>query len=151
MSIEPYKYTQTDTVRYTFTSNGKNGFINKLVEFSETSQKGIFNFGFGDLNIEGTVDDTANSNNGDFVKVLATVIHILVDFTNQYKDYKIVFTGSTLQRTAIYQQLLKRNYSKFNKVFIITGLIQADSEVYLEEDFDCNSSNIYIAFFVKRK
>jgi hypothetical protein len=151
MSTEPYKYTQADTIRYTFASEGKNGVIVKLVEFSQTSQKGIFNFGFGDLNNDGFVDDTANSNNGDLTRVLSTVIHILVDFTNQYKEYKIVFTGSTLQRTMIYQQILNRHYLKFSKVFIITGLTQMDSEKYFEEDFNPDAPNTYIAFFIKRK
>jgi len=151
MSAEPYKYNQTDTIRYTFISNGKKGAINKLVEFSETSQKGIFNFGFGDLNFDGTIDDIANSNNGDLVGVLSTIVHILIDFTNQHKEYNIVFTGSTLQRTKIYQQILKRHYTNFSKVFFITGLTQMNDERYFEEDFDPNTLNTYIAFFIKRK
>jgi hypothetical protein len=40
--------------------------------------------GFGDRLPDGSIDDTANSNNGDIVKVLATVIAVLKDLARSF-------------------------------------------------------------------
>jgi hypothetical protein len=60
--------------------------------------KNILNLGFGDLLPDGSVNDTSNSINGDIVKVLATIISIIEDFTTEYPDIKVVFAGSTVRR-----------------------------------------------------
>ena len=75
MGQQPYPYTRKISFRYTFVSKGKMR-IEKSVVFAPTPVKNIFNLGFGDLLNDGTIDDTANSNNGDLIKVLATVIQI---------------------------------------------------------------------------
>jgi hypothetical protein len=65
--------------------------IEKVVDFVPIGIKNIMNLGFGDLLPDGSVDDTANSNNGDLIKVLATVIGILRDYTAEYPQVEIFF------------------------------------------------------------
>ncbi len=60
-----------------------------------------------DLLASGKIDDKANSNNGDIIKVLSTVILIIKDFTEENPEAKIAFSGSTKERTALYQRILK--------------------------------------------
>jgi hypothetical protein len=146
----PYSYDRNHATRYTFVSRGKRGAIIKLVEFTPTVVKNIFNLGFGDLQPDGSIDDTANSNNDDIVKVLASVIHIIQDFTTEYIDVKIIFTGSTSRRTTLYHRILKMYYQSFIKEFVITGLINSEKGL-VEVPFEPRGSVKYLAFFVKRK
>ena len=104
--------------------------------------------GFGDLLSNGTVDDLSNSNNGDIIKVLSTVITILKEFINSTPDIKIVFTGSTKERTRLYQRIIKMNFYQFSKDFIISGLIKTDNQ-YKEVIFEPSNEVEYLAFFIK--
>lgn len=151
MQTKSYSYDRKYSTRYIFTSKGKKGAIVKIVEFTPTSVKNILNLGFGDLLEDGNVDDTANSNNGDIIKVLATVISIIKDFTAENPDIKVVFAGSTARRTELYQRILKMYYPGFKKDFIITALRDNGNENYTEVSFEPGNNNKYIAFFIKRK
>jgi hypothetical protein len=81
MTWTAYAYENPEVTRYAFISTGKKR-IQKVVEFSDVGIKNTFNLGFGDLLPDGTIDDLANSNNGDIVKILASVISIVKDFVN---------------------------------------------------------------------
>jgi len=96
MNKDAYPYDHPYTSRYTFTSTGKKK-INKAVDFTHTGIRNIVNLGFGDLLPDGAIDDRSNSNNGDVVKVLATTVEIIIDFTTKFPDTEIFFTGSTPQ------------------------------------------------------
>ena len=148
MGQDPYQYTRRLSFRYTFVSKGKTR-IEKLVVFAPTPVKNIFNLGFGDLLDDGTIDDTANSNNGDLIKVLATVIQILKEFTREYPYAKVVFSGSTPARTALYRRILKAYYPTFSKEFIISALVEAPTG-FCEVPFDHSAKEKYLAFFVQR-
>lgn len=91
------------------------------------------------------MDDTIISNNGDIIKVLATVIHILKEFTSTHSGIKIVFTGSTDERTQLYKRILKTNLSEFNKDFVISGLIRVDTG-YKEINSNPENEIEYLAF-----
>lgn len=152
MTTQPYSYDRKYITRYTFVSKGKHGAITKVVEFMPTSNKYILNLAFGDLRNNGTIDDTANSNNADIVKILATIVHIVKDFTDEYPDYKIVFTRSSLVRTKLYQRILKTYFHIFIKQFAVTALKEIDENRYEEVIFEPdNDVKKYVAFFVKRK
>jgi hypothetical protein len=152
MSAAPYIYERRFLTRYTFISKGKKGAVTKIVEFTPTSNRLILNVAFGDLLDDGTMDDKSNTNNGDIVKVLATVIEIIKDFTNEYRNSKIIFTGSTIQRTKLYHRILNSYYTLFNREFVLSALIEVENKKYLEIPFEPGSNdNKYIAFFVKRK
>jgi len=70
----------------------------------------IVNMGFGDVLPDGSIDDKANSNNGDIVKVLGTIVQIMIDFTNKFPDLEIFFTGSTPERSKLYFRIIRTHY-----------------------------------------
>lgn len=74
---------------------------------------------FGDLLPNGEIDDKAHSNNGDIIKIFATVIDILHDFTEQNPSYIILFLGSTPLRTLLYKRILKTYYQLFSEKFAV--------------------------------
>jgi len=94
---------------------------------------------------DGTIDDKANTNNGDIIKVLSTVIHIIKDFTKDKPESKIAFVGSTKERTALYQRILKTYFETFNKEFIITAL-QGPMDSPSETVFNPGHKGVYFAF-----
>lgn len=149
MHTQPYPYDKRYSTRYTFVSKGRKGAITKVVEFSPVAVQNIVNLGFGDLLPDNTVDDIANSNNGDIIKVPATVIAIVEDFTTGYPDIKIVFTGSTIKRTQFYQRILATYYPFFIKSFVITALYDNGTDNYQEVLFEPKTNNNYAAFYQK--
>lgn len=94
MNHPAYPYRKNVDTRYVFVSKGRKH-IEKIVEFSPTSVPGSFNLGFGDLLQGGSVDDSVNSNNGDIIKVLATVINILKEFIGSHRLQKLFYRKHT--------------------------------------------------------
>lgn len=78
--------------------------------------------GFGDVLPDGLIDDKANSNNGDIVKVLGTIVQIMIDFTNKFPDSEIFFAGNTPERSKLYFRIIHTHYHKLSKIFIINIL-----------------------------
>jgi hypothetical protein len=148
MKDDIYPFDRAQASRYTFTSIGKRSIVKQVV-FTHTGIRNIVNMGFGDLLSDGSIDDKANSNNGDIVKVLATTVHILRDFTFKFPDTEIFFSGSTVERTKLYTRILRTYYTSFSKEFIIKGLIQ-DGESYIERAFEPNADLKFAGFLIKR-
>ena len=142
-----YPYDHPDITRYTFTSVGKKR-IEKIVDFTDLGMGSVFNLAFGDLAPDGSVDDMSNSNNGDIVKVLATVVSILRDFTTKNPQAQVTFTGSTDERTKLYTRILKSYHSSFSKEFTISGFVKEGDE-YKMVPFDPGASLAYVVFLVK--
>lgn len=143
-----YLFDRTRASEYSFTSIGRRT-ITKNVVFTHTGVRNIFNMGFGDVLLDGSINDKANSNNGDIVKVLATIVHIMIDFTSELPDMEIFFTGSTPERTRLYTRILNTYYATFSKEFIIKGLI-FDKSDYIEAPFKPNSGLKYLGFIIKK-
>ena len=148
MTNVPYSYKRLHGHRYVFTSVGRKK-IEKVVDFVPLGIRNLFNLGFGDLLPDGSIDDTANSNNGDIVMVLATVIGILKDFTAELPQAEIYFSGSTPERTRLYSRILKTYYASFGKEFKITAIIVSDNDNQ-QVVFDPGSRVEYLGFLVKR-
>jgi hypothetical protein len=124
MTQTAYPYRKVRSKRYHFISVGKKR-IEKVVEFIALGEN-LVNLAFGDLLPNGSIDYRANSNNGDIVKVLATVVDILKSFISLDPNVKIYFRGSTPERTKLYARILSTYYSVFSKDFIITGISWAN-------------------------
>jgi len=148
MHFPPYLYHSDCMTVYTFTSVGRQR-IEKMVEFTNVGIENVFNLAFGDLLPNGTIDDTSNSNNGDLVKVLATVISVLKDFTEKNPTAYVAFTGSTDERTKLYKRILKSYYSAFSKDFKIMAYIRSETG-YIEIEYDPEKKVDYEVFLVKR-
>ncbi len=77
-------------------------------------------------------------------------MYIIQDFTRANPTAKIVFTGSTKERTLLYQRIIKTYLHTFQKEFEITALGGSFSNP-VETMFDPWYDKQYLAFFVKRK
>jgi hypothetical protein len=148
MTHIPYSYIRPCSERYIFTSIGKRK-IEKVVDFVPIGIKNVMNIGFGDLLPDGSVDDSVNSNNGDLIKVLATVIGILRDYTSEYPEVEIFFAGSTVERTKLYTRILKTYYSTFSKEFSISAIAGSENK-NRRIHFDPMANVGYLAFLIKR-
>jgi len=148
MKDNTYPYDHAQASRYTFTSIGKKR-IAKEVVFTHTGIRNIVNMGFGDLLPDGSIDDKANSNNGDIVRVLATIVQILIDFTSKFPNTEIFFSGSTQERTKLYTRILRTYYASFNKEFTINVLIK-ERDGYSELPFEPKADLKFLGFLIKR-
>jgi hypothetical protein len=148
MSRLPYPYKHPHPRRYIFTSEGK-ARIEKVVDFQSTGIRNVMNLSFGDLLEDGSLNDRVNSNNGDIIKVLTTVVDILKSFTSRYPDVEVFFTGSTNERTRLYARILKTYYASFStefSIFAITGT-EIDNDPV---PFDPSADLEYLGFLIKR-
>jgi len=149
MKDNTYPYDQKQASRYTFTSIGKKVIVKEVV-FTHTGFRNIVNMGFGDVLPDGTVDDRANSNNGDIAMVLATIVQILIDFTLKFPDVEIFFAGSTLERSRLYTRILRTYYTLFTKDFIINGIIK-EGERLSELPFEPKADVKFVGFLIRKK
>lgn len=148
MSHIPYSYNKIHPFGYVFISSGKRDII-KVVEFTPISTRNVYNLGFGDLLPGGEIDDKANSNNKDIIKVFATVIDILQDFTKRNPSFIIRFRGSTFERTRLYNRIIRTYYQSFSKTYYTVGAIETEAGTEIVP-FDPAVSIVYSVFFVKR-
>ncbi len=107
---------------YEFISEGPKGAIRKLVEYTETSITNIYNLGFGDYETTNGINDLSITNNGDSLKVLATVASTVYAFIEKYPKASIVATGSTSVRTRLYRMGISNNSAELSEDFVVFGL-----------------------------
>lgn len=124
MNKPKYLYKSEDLFKiYEFTSEGPKGSIKKMVEFTETGTEKVYNLAFGDFD-ETTQrnNDLSVTNNGDSLKVLATVASIVYAFMNKHPDSWIFATGSTSVRTRLYRMGITNNLVEIETDFEVYGL-----------------------------
>ena len=130
---------------FEFTSQGPKGQIPKLVKYSETNLKDMYNLAFGDKNTKtGQINDRIISNNGDSDMVLSTVVSTVYAFTDKYPDAWVFATGSTKARTRLYRMGITKYITEIKKDFQVFGLRDDEWEKF-EKEVE------YEAFLVKRK
>ena len=144
----PYPYKKQFAYQYKFVSLGKER-IEKIAIFRSTPKENLYYFGFGDLASNGSINDHIRSNNGDLVKVLATVIQILKTFLDEHHAATVFFVGSTLNRTALYRRILCTYYQTFIKEFVISALVENENRLE-ETPFEPASSRQYLGFLIKK-
>ncbi len=140
MKKEKYHYKTEDRFEYfEFYSEGPKGIIKKVVEFQRTIQDNVFNLAFGDYDDETKgIDDRAVTNNGDSLKVLATVASAVYAFIDQHLKAWIVATGSTQARTRLYRMGLTNNLVEISEDFLIFVYTKDENWVKFEigEDYE---------------
>lgn len=130
---------------FEFTSEGSKGQITKLVKYSETNLKDLYNLAFGDKDDEtGEINDKSISNNGDSDMVLATVVATVFAFTDKYPDTWIFATGSTKARTRLYRIGITKYLAEIKRDFQVFGLRNDEWEPFKKDV-------VYEAFLVRRK
>ena len=123
MKHQKYNYRSESTLHfYEFNSEGPKGLIKKMVIYTETTTENVYNLGFGDYD-ESTngINDLSVTNNGDSLKVLATVASTVYAFTEKYPNAWILATGSTAVRTRLYRMGITNNLAEIETDFIVLG------------------------------
>jgi len=145
MNAEKYAYNSEPTgLLYVFFSLGKKGIIPKVVIYEEL-QENLYNLAFGDYNpITQEIDDKSVSNNGDMVKILATIIQTIRDFFILYPQAILVIQGSTDTRTRLYQKIIKDNFSLIQTEFKVLALQKGGTKPETP-DFLLNYEKFYIS------
>ncbi|MBO9199726.1 MULTISPECIES: DUF6934 family protein [Niastella] len=143
-----YEYNEVHAFRYKFISTGKRDIV-KVIEFTPTATCNVYNLAFGDLLTNGELDDLARSNNGDIIKIFATIIDVVRTFTTKNPSFIIYFKGSTPQRTLFYSRILKTYYQYYSTKFDVVGYVDTKNGL-LEIPFDPNSKDMYLGFLIKR-
>jgi hypothetical protein len=111
-----------DAMTFEFTSVGPKGEIPKLVIYSKTSTKNVYNLAFGDKDpITGDIDDLIVTDNKDSQKVLATVASTLYKFIEHYPKSWVGAEGSTKARTRLYQISISKYLDEITEDFIVLG------------------------------
>lgn len=128
--MEQPKYhlkAEQDLTIFEFVSEGPNGSIPKLIEFTETNLKDFYNLAFGDKDENtGKFDDRAVTNNNDTEKVLATVVSAVLAFTDKHPDAWVYATGSTIARTRLYRMGINKYFAEVESEFHIFGELKND-------------------------
>lgn len=107
---------------FKFKSEGVKGSIQKIVIYTETNSKNVYNLGFGDYDEEtGSMNDLSVTNNGDSAKILATVAATVYKFTKWNPEAWIMASGSTSARTRLYRMGITNNLSEISEHFAIFG------------------------------
>lgn len=146
MHLDRYELKSGEALEvFEFVSVGIKGRIVKLVQYTSTNYKDLFNLGFGDKNLEtGEIDDDIISNNGDSEKVLATVVSTLFAFTNKHPNSMVYATGSSNSRTRLYRMGISKYLSEIENDFEIYGETEIGWEPFITD-------TRYNAFLVVRK
>ena len=146
MKLTNYPLAAEDNLKtFEFISEGPNGLIKKMVQFTPTNLQGFYILAFGDKDSStGELDDLAISNNNDTERILATVAASVYAFTDKYPEAWIYATGSTKARTRLYRMGINKYFSQARKDFEILGQTERHWEAY-EKDKNYNG------FLVRRK
>jgi hypothetical protein len=147
VQYEKYLYkTEANFEFFEFYSEGPKGVIKKVVEFQPTSEVNVYNLAFGDYDEEAKgIDDQAITNNGDSLKVLATVASMVYAFAEKHPHSWIMATGSTEARTRLYRMGITNNLAEISVDFYIFGYTKNGDWVSFETGED------YEAFLVTKK
>jgi hypothetical protein len=150
MRYEGYKnlIVSPNKLEFKFVSEGPAGKIIKVIQFSQTGYKKIYNLAFGNLRPDGSLDDQAISNNNDRNKILRTIVTAIHEFYSVYSDKFIFFCGNTPQRNRLYRMALAINLTELRNEFHIYGLIKKDGRL---ERVNFRTGVDYFGFMIKRK
>lgn len=147
MKHTKYEYSTSDDLHfYEFLSKGTKGEIKKVVEYSRMNVDNFYNLAFGDYDEENNeINDQIVTNNGDSLKVLATVASTAYAFTGKYPKAWIFATGSTEVRTRLYRMGITNNLIEIEVDFYVFGL--KDGGIF--EDFVVGED--YLGFLLTRR
>jgi hypothetical protein len=131
MIEQPYLYYELGTeTKYFFESIGENISVYKIVGFT-LLPNGNWNLGFGDLQKDGSVDDSVVTNNHDVRKVIGTVAKIAMDFLRKYPERIIEIKPVDRKRKTLYNLVFNRYFEEINAFLDIWGFIEQEKEPYI--------------------
>jgi hypothetical protein len=145
MKYDKYPIEVAASLReFEFYSEGPKGIVKKQVIFEPFGDiPSIFNFGFGDIDHIGKINDLVVTDNRDGQKVLVTVANTLYRFFEMNPGCFVYAEGSTKARTRLYRMELSRHLPEIEKDFQILGYINNAWEPFKQ-------NRDYKAFLVKK-
>jgi hypothetical protein len=138
-----------DWMAFRFLTDGPKGQIWKIVQFAPVGRRGYYSLAFGDLKDDGELDDNSISNNGDTIKILATVAATVTAFLDRYPRCRVIFQGNTAARTRLYRMAINASLPKLETAFVIEGLERLEDGLLYLRKF--NPLGNYEAFIVRRR
>ncbi len=146
MKLSAYDLRHSESFQtFEFVSLGAQGNINKTIQFQTTSLPNVYNLAFGDMNNStGTIDDTIVSNNGDSLKILATIAKSVYLFTSLYPEAWVFATGTTHSRNRLYRMGISAHLHYIIIDFEIFGELNDTWEPF-------SNNRDYSGFLVKKK
>lgn len=117
MNNPKYQYKSEQKLRhFEFISEEPKGLIHKLVEYTETGQENVFNLAFGDYDkTTKSIDDLSITNNGDSLKVLATVASTVYAFTESIPNRGFLQLGVPVRELAFTEWESRTIFPRFKR------------------------------------
>ena len=109
-----------ELVQFRFTSVGRKGEIEKIIEFSFIPKR-PWNLGFGDVKDDDWEDDVI-SNNNDFRKVLQTVANAVHEFCDMYPNAEIAFIPLDERRKLLYNRVFQQRWHEIEPLFNVKAV-----------------------------
>jgi hypothetical protein len=146
MMLDKYQLSSdAASMTFEFISEGPKGKIVKVVQYSETNLKDLYNLGFGDKDLAtGEIDDTTITNNGDSLQVLATVAATVYAFTDKHPKAMVYARAASKARQRLYRMGINNYLTEIQKDFQIHGMKDGVWRHF-------KRGTDYEAFLVKRK
>jgi hypothetical protein len=137
MNREHYNFRLDNSLtRYFFISKGTKGEIDKVVDFQEVSDN-IYNLALGDYDfVTGLIDDSNVSDNGDMVKIFATVGQIVMDFLVKFPTKLIYIEANSLIKRKLYNRIIRNNINEIAQKLNVFGVLADDSIELFENTGD---------------
>lgn len=133
MIEESYPYrTDSEKEVYFFESIGPKGQIGKMIQFDFMGEN-TWNLAFGDRLDGHHFDDSANSNNGDLVKIMATVAETIRVFSERWPNRMIHIQPLDEKRKRLYNAIFSRHFHHIEADFYIFGELAAQLHSYRPE------------------
>ena len=122
MNEDSYEFTLSRTeYRYEFVSVSAKKEVKKVVLFSQTESRDIFNLALLDLLDDGGLSDLSETKNADLKVVLATVFKIIIDFLNRNLNCFVAFKGSDERRQRLYRITISGNLAEISNEYQVLG------------------------------
>lgn len=139
--------SEKDFSQFFFTSEGRQGKIEKVVVFSKTKRVNRWNLGFGDLLPTGDFDDEVVSNNGDLKKVIETVALCAQIFLEKHPSASLLILPVDEKRRRLYTSIFKRRIKEIEANYRVFGWVGSGWKTFQIGDepsmFEIFSKKIY--------
>ncbi len=117
----------------TFQSLGPKGIVVKVIRF-EYIKDNRWNLGFGDFK-RGKIETSILTNNGDVVKVLATVAAATLAFLEEYPDRIVEIKPVDEKRKKLFNLVFSRRWEQILEKVTVIGLKGNERAIYSSHEF----------------
>jgi hypothetical protein len=136
--------SNSDKNLYLFLSEGQTQVV-KAVQFTEV-RANIFNLGLADFE-NGKFNYSINTDNHDARKVLNTVAAILLNFSENHINARILILANEKKRLRLYNRIFQLRLIDIETIFEITGVVDFSGNKF--ETYDSNTN--YQGFLLTKK